>query len=83
MSDDDVASSTSGTDAEDESVELESNDMAENTLGEMSDLQLQALEQKLVDNPFDYDVHLVRRSCHLIVFLCLYLFIYFIVGSYS
>lgn len=60
MSDDDVALSTSGTDAEDESVEVESNDLAENELGEMTDLQLQALEQKLVDNPFDYDMHLVR-----------------------
>lgn len=74
MSDDVVALSTSGTDAEDESVEVESNDVVENELGEMTDLQLQALEQKLVDSPFDYEMHLVRCSFHIctheILFVC-------------
>jgi hypothetical protein len=63
MSDDAESLSSSGSGAIDDSSDAdESNNGDNNEQGEMTDLQLQALEQQLVDNPFDYQLHIVRQA---------------------
>jgi hypothetical protein len=81
MSDDESLSS-SGSSAIDDSDASDDGGIDNDVQGEMTDLQLQALEQLLVDNPYDYQAHLVSFKKIDISFFFL-TFFFLLLDSYS
>ncbi|MBT9559065.1 MAG: hypothetical protein IV100_23740, partial [Myxococcales bacterium] len=58
MSDDDIDDKLVQQHHDDDDIGDDDDD-ASQPVGQLSDLQLQALEQKLVDAPFNYELHQV------------------------